>query len=190
MPKIIEDIETKILNAAYELFQEIGYENIDMRKIAAKAGIGVGTLYNYYKNKNQLLISVLKLSWKDTLSKLENAMKIPNEPKEKINLFIEILHDDLNARKNIGRLLRNNASKREFEIMMDIRKEFYGKLVDMIHEILTELKAKHGLRIREDMEYRFSEAFVILTAIENFIYEDEKEKNIQFLNELLKLMHK
>lgn len=189
MPKIIEDIQTKILNAAYELFRESG-QNTDMRKIARKAGIGVGTLYNYYENKNQLLINVFKFSWQDTLIKLENAMKIPSEPKEKINLFIEILHDDLNSRRNIGCLLRNNTSQREFEMMIDMRKEFSDKLVEMMHEIMIELKVKHGLRISEDMEYRFSEAFVILTTIENFIYKDEKEKNIQFLNELLELMHK
>ncbi|MCY6355132.1 TetR/AcrR family transcriptional regulator [Clostridium sp. ZS2-4] len=189
MPKIIEDIETKILNAAYELFCECGWQNTDMRKIAAKAGIGVGTLYNYYENKNQLLINVFKLSWQNTVIKLENAMKIQSEPKEKINLFMEILHDGLNSRRNIGRLLRNNASEREFEIMIDMRKEFSDKLVKMMHEIMAELKAKHGLRIREDMEYRFSEAFVILMTIENFIYKDEKEENIRFINELLKLIY-
>ncbi|MCY6370994.1 TetR/AcrR family transcriptional regulator [Clostridium ganghwense] len=189
MPKIIEDIETKILNAAYELFNEGGWESIDMRKIAQKAGVGVGTLYNYYKNKNQLFISVLKLSWQDTVCKLEKAMKIPNEPVEKVNLFIEIVHQDLNIRKGIDRHLRNTTSQREFEMMIDIRKEFFGRLTAMMQDIISKIKEKHGLKISEDMEDRFSEAFVILTAIEHFRYQDEKEKNIKFLNELFKIIY-
>lgn len=189
MPKIIEDIETKILNAAYELFNEGGWESIDMRKIAQKAGVGVGTLYNYYKNKNQLFIKVLKLSWQDTVYKLEKAMKMPNETLEKVNLFIKILHEDLNTRKGIDCELRKTTSKREFEIMLEIRKEFSGQLVEMMQDIISKIKEKHELKISKGMEYRFAEAFVILTAIENFRYEDEKEKNLKFLNELFKIIY-
>lgn len=189
MPKIIEDIETKILNAAYELFNEGGWESIDMRKIAQKAGVGVGTLYNYYKNKNQLFIKVLKLSWQDTVYKLKKTMKITNEPLEKVNLFIKILHEDLNTRKGIDCELRNTTSKREFEMVLNMREEIFEQLVQMIQDIVSKIKEKHELNISEEMEYRFTEAFVMLTGIENFRHEDETEKNIKFLNELFKMMY-
>ena len=46
MPKIIKNLEENIFNAAFELFSEYGYQDVDMKMIAKKVGIAVGTLYN------------------------------------------------------------------------------------------------------------------------------------------------
>lgn len=60
MPKIIKDVEKTIRNCAIELFIEHSYADVDMRMISKKSGIAVGTLYNYYENKKQLYLSILK----------------------------------------------------------------------------------------------------------------------------------
>jgi len=45
-----------ILEAARELFAAQDYENTTMEQIAAKAGIGLGTTYNYFTSKDELYI--------------------------------------------------------------------------------------------------------------------------------------
>ena len=84
MPKIIKDIEENILSAAFELFGEYGYKEADMKKIAKKAGIAVGTLYNYYSNKKELFIKVFEMSWKNTFSRLDDMYMENLSPKEKM----------------------------------------------------------------------------------------------------------
>lgn len=48
--------EAGILSVAEDLFLRNGYENTSMAAVAAAAGLSEGTLYNYFRNKNDLVI--------------------------------------------------------------------------------------------------------------------------------------
>jgi AcrR family transcriptional regulator len=53
--------ETKraaILNAAHQRLKQYGVKKTTMQEIAEDVGIAVGTLYLYFKNKNEILIAV------------------------------------------------------------------------------------------------------------------------------------
>ena len=50
--------ETLILESALELFFKFGYQKTNIDQIAKHAGIGKGTIYNYYKNKEILFKAV------------------------------------------------------------------------------------------------------------------------------------
>lgn len=54
-----EDRNIRIQDSAIKLFSSVGYENTTMSKIAKEANLGVGTLYNYYKSKEELLMSIV-----------------------------------------------------------------------------------------------------------------------------------
>ena len=49
------ETQAKIIRAARELFQEGGYDGATMRQIAARAGLGLGTLSNYVAVKRDLI---------------------------------------------------------------------------------------------------------------------------------------
>lgn len=51
------DTKKKIMNAAYALLIDESYESLTMNKIAAKAGVAVGTLYHYYASKEELFFT-------------------------------------------------------------------------------------------------------------------------------------
>lgn len=74
MPKIIDGIEDKIFSSAFNLFSQHGYKNVDMKIIAKSSGIAVGTLYNYYPNKQTLFLNVFNKSWIETFEKLDNII--------------------------------------------------------------------------------------------------------------------
>lgn len=50
---------TQILDAATTVFAEKGFHRATIKDIAAYAGIADGTIYNYFANKNALLIGIL-----------------------------------------------------------------------------------------------------------------------------------
>ncbi len=50
---------SQILDAATELFAEQGFNKTTVRKVAQRAGVADGTIYNYFKNKNDLLMGIL-----------------------------------------------------------------------------------------------------------------------------------
>ena len=49
----------RILEAAARLFREHGYEDVKMEAIAAAAEVAIGTIYNYYQNKGDLLVAIV-----------------------------------------------------------------------------------------------------------------------------------
>ncbi|AFA48854.1 TetR/AcrR family transcriptional regulator [Acetobacterium woodii] len=61
------DKREKILKAALELFNQYGFDNTPTARITKEAGVATGTLFNYFKNKEEL-INVLYLSCKDSLT--------------------------------------------------------------------------------------------------------------------------
>ena len=52
--------EAAFLNAARQTFAEKGYFNTKISDIAAAAGRSTGSFYNYYDNKEQLLVALLE----------------------------------------------------------------------------------------------------------------------------------
>jgi len=52
------DRQLRIQESALYLFGKLGFEATSMEQIAEAAGLGVGTLYNYYRSKGELLISI------------------------------------------------------------------------------------------------------------------------------------
>jgi len=50
----------KILKASANLFSEYGYKGTSVRKIASEVGIRESALYNHFKNKEEIFLSVAK----------------------------------------------------------------------------------------------------------------------------------
>jgi AcrR family transcriptional regulator len=49
----------RILTAATKLFQNVGYAETTIGDIAKKADVGVGTIYNYFSSKNEILLNIV-----------------------------------------------------------------------------------------------------------------------------------
>lgn len=57
----------RILDAAMVLFREAGYDAVRTEDIAAAAEVSVGTLYNYFENKGDLLLALVTLEVEEVL---------------------------------------------------------------------------------------------------------------------------
>ncbi|WP_203287917.1 TetR/AcrR family transcriptional regulator [Metabacillus sp. cB07] len=53
-----QDKRKLIINAAYRVFAQKGYENASIKDIASEASITPGLIHYYFKNKEELLLSV------------------------------------------------------------------------------------------------------------------------------------
>ena len=62
------DREQRILEAAAGLFREVGYERAKIEAIATRAEVSIGTVYNYYENKGDLLVAIVALEVNEVLN--------------------------------------------------------------------------------------------------------------------------
>ncbi|WP_075780442.1 MULTISPECIES: TetR/AcrR family transcriptional regulator [unclassified Marinitoga] len=89
MPKILKDVERKILDASMRVIENEGIEKLNIRYISKIAGIGLGTTYNYFKNKDEIILRCIEIYWKKAITDLKNRNFNNNED------FLDILYSKI-----------------------------------------------------------------------------------------------
>ncbi|HWJ81433.1 MAG TPA: TetR family transcriptional regulator [Nocardioides sp.] len=72
------DRRKRILDATYELAKEGGFDAVQMRAVAEKAEVALGTLYRYFPSKIHLLVAALDQQFAEAALRL-NARDIPGD---------------------------------------------------------------------------------------------------------------
>jgi AcrR family transcriptional regulator len=73
-PNVSDERKVQILNAAESVFTKKGFDEARMDDIAEKTGLSKGTLYLYFKSKDDLIIAILDRIFKREFGQLENLM--------------------------------------------------------------------------------------------------------------------
>src|SRR5690349_25098333 len=73
------DKRAAIIDAATNLFTTEGYETTTIAEVAKKAGVAVGTVYLYFKNKQEILYSV-KDDWEADFARLMSQANLNDIP--------------------------------------------------------------------------------------------------------------
>jgi AcrR family transcriptional regulator len=87
-----QERERRILAAARRLFDRKGFGATSMEEVASRAGLAVGTLYNYFPSKDQLLFAI---SRSDTEQLVKIGERIladpPDDPVEAIAALTDVM---------------------------------------------------------------------------------------------------
>ena len=73
MPKIIENLQQRLKDAAKQQVREVGYAAMTIRSVASACGVGVGTVYNYFSSKDDLLASSMQDDWNECIAAMAEA---------------------------------------------------------------------------------------------------------------------
>ncbi|MFQ5709110.1 MAG: TetR/AcrR family transcriptional regulator [bacterium] len=79
----------EILTAARKVFCERGFEKATLDEIAVVAEFGKGTLYNYFKSKEDLFACIIETGTLQFQEFVAQATKSKSSPKEKIATYID-----------------------------------------------------------------------------------------------------
>jgi len=73
-----------ILRAAIDVFAERGFFNAQVADVARAAGVAAGTVYLYFKGKDDLLVSIFDRSMRDGLAAGRAAVADLDDPRERL----------------------------------------------------------------------------------------------------------
>ena len=125
----------RILKAATRLFQNRGYADTTITAIADKADVGVGTIYNYFSSKNQILLNIVADIF---LEKRPDEIIYANDPAQTAIRFLSYYMDEFSLfDKEIWRgwfaalFLEPDLFERAYELDMKIVGELAGICEDM-----------------------------------------------------------
>jgi len=82
--RLKENTRVNILDAAYDIVKEEGWQALSMRKIADKIEYTAPIIYEYYANKEAILLELSKKGFEMLASKMKAAAAKYTEPEEQI----------------------------------------------------------------------------------------------------------
>lgn len=88
---VVADKREAILRAAITVFAHNGYFNAKVADIAREAGVADGTVYLYFKSKEEILHSIFDRSVDEAVAEARKKMVAIDDPREKLRQ-IALLH--------------------------------------------------------------------------------------------------
>ena len=82
MPKIIENLEARLIEEANKQIEQHGYGAMTIRSIAKACGVGVGTVYNYFPSKEALISHHLVEDWKQCTTVIQAVSTYAETPRQ------------------------------------------------------------------------------------------------------------
>lgn len=172
MPKTIINIKEDILVVTRQLLHEEGYEELNIRTIASKCGIAIGTLYNYYKSKQEIVCEVLKVEWSMMLRRIDQATK----SNSCLMNNLKIIYDELGILMNdVHKIWFDfssiNSGKNEFYSFKCHKNELLKSLSD---KIIFLIKGSELCKDKRCKDYELI-ADAICKLFVLYVYEEKME---------------
>jgi TetR/AcrR family transcriptional regulator, fatty acid metabolism regulator protein len=100
--------ETAILESAIKIFAKLGYHNSRISQIAKDAGIASGSIYLYYKNKEDLLARIFQNVWEQLYKEISLIQKRRDlSAIDKIEFLVDLIFDIFSANPPLATVFVN-----------------------------------------------------------------------------------
>ncbi len=180
----------ELLLAAAQVFEEQGYAAGTTNRIAARAGVSIGTLYQYFPNKEALAVALLERHVEETVRRLEEWVGHMVGERHALR---EALRDYASS------MLEVHAGRPRLQhILLE-----ETPLPDRVHEALLEAERRAArtvaglLRLYPEIRHRSIEhaGFLVVQAVEGLTHRYSAHPNEplitqeRFLEELVAMLH-
>jgi len=135
----------EILDAATRLFAAKGYHGTAMSEIAKEAEFSTGSLYNFFKNKEELYFTLLREKIEALQEELVAVYGIEGKVEDKLRRFVEITLSYFERERYFFRIFMERRSefqismKGEFsEVIFQKYEEYLGNMVKLMEEGVSE----------------------------------------------------
>ena len=89
-PPPVANKRDAILRAAIDVFAERGYFNAQVADVARAAGVAAGTVYLYFRSKDDLLVSIFERTVRAQLDEGRAAVAAVTDPAERLRRFAHL----------------------------------------------------------------------------------------------------
>jgi AcrR family transcriptional regulator len=165
----------KIIEAAMHIFSGNLFHQVTMEEVATQAGVGKGTIYLYFKSKEDLFQQTFKYATKIYLEKIFKGLQELHDPKDKlkkiVNLQLDFSQEDFKVFYFLAESMAPVLTFHE-EII-----KTWQKFILLIEEIIKEGIEKGCFRKTDT--YLASRFFLggLVSLVTGLIFNQEEIKN-------------
>lgn len=174
----LENQKQIILETSKVLVLNSSYKDLSIRKIAKECNISIGTIYNYYHDKNEIFIDILKDFWITFFNDLKSI--------KQSETFIKTLDIFNNHLESISIKFRYELLSRYLETdLLNKGKElhnehqaYFSKLID---DLLSKFYIIDGDK-RKELAYFITKNLVFIIKDNTYSYDCFKDQLLIVLN--------
>lgn len=161
-----------IRKAAVDLISEIGFHDCTTDKIAEKADISVGTIYNYFSNKQDILSYIFKVEKEKTADFFEKLLEKDLSADQKIKIFLNNHFNKICENHKKAKLLHDESNRPAKGVPKEIYD--YVQLIRKYLKKLLEEGQNEGI-IRDNINLEMTSA-IIMGAVNSIVLMGHVEK--------------
>lgn len=131
------DKHNKIISAATKVFAKKGFFNARISDIAKEAKVADGTIYLYFNNKFDILISVLEEEIGKIIEQIEKAIEKETDPERMLMIFIEKHLAAMKQNKNLAEVIHIELRQSD-RLVKEYRNNTFKEYIDLISDIIQK----------------------------------------------------
>jgi TetR/AcrR family fatty acid metabolism transcriptional regulator len=139
--KIGSDKYQKIIQAATRVFARKGFYNSKVADIAKEAEVADGTIYLYFKNKDDLLISIFEECMDAFAAAAQEMLEKTKDPVEKLKQLVRLHLDFVRKNQDTAQVLQIEL-RQSSKFMKEYAGTKFKEYLKIIGDILEEGRGK------------------------------------------------
>jgi len=160
-----EDTKTKIIDAAKKLFADKGYQQTTIAEIAGAVGLSEGSIYEHFKGKEDLLLTIPDIWVKEAIDEVESQLfgieGAVNKLRKYLWWYLRYIENEPWTAKVVFLFLKTNPNFLETDVYPNV-KTFYSYLTKIFEE------GRETGEFREDLDPFVARA-ILLGTIEHMV---------------------
>ena len=146
---VVADKREAILRAAIKVFAGRGYFNSKVADIASEAGIADGTVYLYFKSKDEILHSIFDRAMAEFIAEGKRELAKLSEPVDKLRRIAELHLSRLGADRDMAIVFQVEL-RGSTKFMQEFSAAGFAEYLDIIRQTIIE--GQKGGIFRDDIK--------------------------------------
>ncbi|MDZ7672112.1 MAG: TetR/AcrR family transcriptional regulator [Halanaerobiales bacterium] len=134
-----------IREAALKVIAKEGFYNTKTSKIAEEAEVAVGTIYNYFESKDEILEYIFEVEFEKRIEMLKKMKNKESTIFEKLSLFMKSHFDEVKNNLDTAQILvreKEFPKSRDFSAILNYLNEIPILLEEMLEEAMSKGEIK------------------------------------------------
>lgn len=141
----ISNKRQNIIRAATKAFAQKGFYNSKVSEIAKEAGVADGTIYLYFRNKDDILISLFEDQMKGIIANMRHELESERDPLKKLERFALTHLNIIDQQKELAEVLQVEI-RQSSKFMKEYSNRRFAQYVNLISSTIKEGQAKGCIR--------------------------------------------
>ncbi len=126
---------SKIIQAATKVFAKKGFFNARISDIAKEAKVADGTIYLYFNNKYDILISVFEEEIGSLIEQVKKLLATENDPRKMLEIFAKKHLTVMKKNKNLAEVIQIEL-RQSAKLIKDYRNNKFSEYINIISSII------------------------------------------------------